>query len=54
MSTQRAFVKGSSPVSREGSVKWKGKLLKRGGGTSPFGRKNWLLRYFQLHSNVLS
>ena len=52
------FVKGGRVVQGIGNPIRTIKLLKKGGGTTPvvgklFGR-NWLLREFELHSNVLT
>ena len=50
------FVKGGGFVKGIGNLLCTPiKLLKKGGGTTPVvGRRNWLSREFELHSNVLT
>ena len=49
------FVKGGRVVPGIGTPICTIKLLKKGGGTTPIvGRRNWLSREFELHSNVLT
>ena len=49
------FVKGGRVVQGIGNPIRTIKLLKKGGGTTPVvGRRNWLSREFELHSNVLT
>ena len=48
------FLKSGEAVEVNGDLLYEIPLLKKGGGTSVFGRQNWLQRTFRLHSNVLS
>ena len=48
------FLKSGEAVEGNGDLLYEIPLLKKGGGTSVFGRQNWLQRTFRLHSNVLS
>ena len=44
---------GSDALKPSGTILHRGKMEKRGGGTSMFGRRNWKERYFMLYENIL-
>ena len=44
---------GADALRPSGAVLHRGRMEKRGGGTSMFGRRNWKERYFMLYENIL-